>query len=114
MRLHRAAPWVGIGLIALALIILPFALASAGTAWVRITNLAILFALLSLGVNIVVGFAGLLDLRYIAFYAVSAYCYALLASPHFVLHLPFLVILPISAAVACTFRVLLAAPTSQF
>ena len=60
----------------------------------RITNLAILFVLLSLGLNIVVGFAGLLDLGYIAFYAVGAYVYALLASPHFGLHLPFWAILP--------------------
>ena len=44
-----------------------------GTAWVRITNLAILFVFLSLGLNIVVGIAGLLDLGYVAFYAVGAY-----------------------------------------
>ena len=51
-----------------------------GTAWVRITNLAILFAACwRSGLNIVVGFAGLLDLGYIAFYAVGAYVYALLA-----------------------------------
>jgi len=117
MRLFREgassqqASRAAIILIALVLIALPFALAQAGTAWVRITNLAILFALLSLGLNIVVGFAGLLDLGYIAFYGVGAYCYALLASPHFGLHLPFWVILPIGAAVACLFGVLLGAPT---
>jgi branched-chain amino acid transport system permease protein len=98
-------------LIVAALVALPFALASVGTAWVRITNLAILFVLLSLGLNIVVGFAGLLDLGYIAFYAVGAYVYALLASPHFNLHLPWWAILPIGAAVACLFGVLLGAPT---
>ena len=103
--------WIGIVLIAVALAVLPFALTQIGTAWVRITNLAILFVLLSLGLNIVVGFAGLLDLGYIAFYAVGAYVYALLASPHFDLHLPFWVILPIGAAVACLFGVLLGAPT---
>ena len=54
--------WIGIGLIAMALMALPFALAFVGTAWVRITNFAILFVFLSLGLNIVVGFAGLLDL----------------------------------------------------
>src|SRR3954453_19939918 len=108
---HPAAPWVGIIVIVVALSVLPFALASVGTAWVRITNLAILFALLSLGLNIVVGFAGLLDLGYIAFYAVGAYCYALLASPHFGLHLPFWTILPIGAGLACLFGVLLGAPT---
>ncbi len=87
-------------LLACVLVALPFAISHVGTAWVRITNLAILFALLALGLNIVVGFAGLLDLGYIAFYAVGAYAYALLASPHFGLHLPFWMILPIGAAVA--------------
>ncbi len=105
------AKWVGVALIAIALIGLPFALAAAGTAWVRIANLAILFVFLSLGLNIVVGFAGLLDLGYIAFYAVGAYAYALLASPHFDLHLPFWVILPLGGLVACLFGVLLGAPT---
>jgi branched-chain amino acid transport system permease protein len=82
-----------------------------GTAWVRITNLAILYVFLALGLNIVVGFAGLLDLGYIAFYAVGAYTYALLASPHFNLHLPFWLILPLGAVIACMFGVLLGAPT---
>src|SRR5205809_2733435 len=108
---HPRGAWVGILLIAVALVLLPFVLAGIGTAWVRITNLAILFVLLSLGLNIVVGFAGLLDLGYIAFYAVGAYTYALLASPHFDLHLPFWIILPIGAAVACLFGILLGAPT---
>jgi branched-chain amino acid transport system permease protein len=78
---------------------------------VRITNFAILFTMLALGLNIVVGFAGLLDLGYIAFYAVGAYVYALLASPHFDVHWPWWAILPIGAAVACLFGVLLGAPT---
>lgn len=107
----RPAIWVGVVIVAIALFALPFALASVGTAWVRVTNLAILFILLSLGLNIVVGFAGLLDLGYIAFYGVGAYTYALLASPHFGLHLPFWIILPIGAVLACVFGVLLGAPT---
>ena len=114
MKASRANPalfWSGVALVSIALIALPFVLAIAGTAWVRITNLAILFIFLSLGLNIVVGFAGLLDLGYIAFYAVGAYVYALLASPHFGLHLPFWVILPIGALVACVFGLLLGAPT---
>ena len=101
----------GVVLLAVALAALPWALASIGTAWVRITNLAILYCFLALGLNIVVGFAGLLDLGYIAFYGVGAYVYALLASPHFGLHLPFWVILPMGAFVACIFGVLLGAPT---
>jgi len=111
LRRHPAAKWIGVALIAASLIALPFVLAMAGTAWVRITNLAILFVLLSLGLNIVVGFAGLLDLGYVAFYAVGAYTYALLASPHFNIHLPFWIILPIGAAIACLFGVLLGTPT---
>ena len=110
-RTHPAVVRAGIALVALALLALPFALAAAGTAWVRITNLAILFVFLSLGLNIVVGFAGLLDLGYIAFYAVGAYVYALLASPHFNIHWPFWAILPIGAAVAALFGVVIGAPT---
>jgi branched-chain amino acid transport system permease protein len=108
---HPAFAKIGVLLIAVALAVLPFALTHVGTAWVRITNLAVLYILLSLGLNIVVGFAGLLDLGYIAFYAVGAYVYALLASPHFSLHWPFWAILPIGALVACFFGVLLGAPT---
>src|SRR5574343_1264958 len=101
----------GIALIAIALIALPFVAATGGQAWVRIVNFAILYIFLALGLNIVVGFAGLLDLGYIAFYAVGAYTYALLASPHFGLHWPFWVIFPIGAAIACVFGVLLGSPT---
>ena len=111
LKRHPAAPWAGTAIVASALLALPFALAAAGTTWVRITDLAILFVLLSLGLNIVVGFAGLLDLGYIAFYAVGAYVYALLASPHFGIHWPFWAILPIGAAVAALFGVLIGAPT---
>jgi branched-chain amino acid transport system permease protein len=107
----KSAKWAGLALVAATLAVLPFLLAQAGTSWVRITDYAILYCLLALGLNIVVGFAGLLDLGYIAFYAVGAYAYALLASPHFGLHLPFWVILPIGAALAASFGVLLGAPT---
>ena len=111
---RRAIPskaWIGVALVAVALALLPFVAALAGQAWVRILNFAMLYIMLALGLNIVVGFAGLLDLGYIAFYAVGAYVYALLASPHFGLHLPFWVILPLGAAIACIFGVLLGAPT---
>ena len=110
-RARPAVKWTGVLLIAFSLAVLPFALAQIGTTWVRITDYAILYILLALGLNIVVGFAGLLDLGYIAFYAVGAYTYALLASPHFNLHLPFWIILPIGAAIAALFGVLLGAPT---
>ena len=103
--------WLGVLLIAAVLVAVPFVAALGGQAWVRIANFAILYIFLALGLNIVVGYAGLLDLGYVAFYAVGAYVYALLASPHFGLHLPFWVILPLGAAIACIFGMLLGAPT---
>jgi branched-chain amino acid transport system permease protein len=111
VRNDRRLVWAGVALIAIVLLLLPIVLSAYGTFWVRVTNSAILYVFLALGLNIVVGFAGLLDLGYIAFYAVGAYVYALLASPHFNLHLPFWIILPIGAAFACLFGVLLGAPT---
>ncbi|MEW9900038.1 ABC transporter ATP-binding protein [Chitinivorax sp. PXF-14] len=82
-----------------------------GNSWVRAVNFALLYTMLALGLNIVVGYAGLLDLGYIAFYAVGAYSYSLLASPHFGLHLPIWLLIPCGALVACIFGVLLGAPT---
>src|SRR5690349_12446624 len=82
-----------------------------GRAWVRITDVALLFVMLALGLNIVVGYAGLLDLGYIAFFAVGAYSYALLASPQFDVHWAFFAVLPLGALVAACFGVLLGAPT---
>ncbi|MEO5702617.1 MAG: ABC transporter ATP-binding protein [Gammaproteobacteria bacterium] len=84
---------------------------SLGRSWVRILDFALLYIMLALGLNIVVGYAGLLDLGYVAFYAVGAYVYAFLASPHFGLHLPFWAIIPLGAMVAGTFGMILGAPT---
>ena len=104
--------WAAVFAAAVVLIALPFAVdAVLGRAWVRIIDVALLFILLGLGLNIVVGYAGLLDLGYIAFFAVGAYSYALLASPQFGLHGSFVVVLPLAALVAAAFGVLLGAPT---
>src|SRR5215831_18724821 len=103
----RLARWI---VIAIALGA-PFVALAFGKTWVRIADFALLYVLLALGLNIVVGFAGLLDLGYIAFYAVGAYVYAFLASPHFGVHWPFWAILPIGAALAALFGVLIGAPT---
>ncbi len=95
-----------------ALALLPFITdALLGRGWVRILDFALLYIMLALGLNIVVGYAGLLDLGYIAFFAVGAYTYALLGSPQFGLHWPFWITLPLGAMVACLFGVLLGAPT---
>ncbi|MGE5320272.1 MAG: ABC transporter permease subunit [Hyphomicrobiaceae bacterium] len=104
--------WLAFSLLGLGLAVLPFLVdAGLGRSWVRLLDLALLYVILSLGLNIVVGYAGLLDLGYVAFYALGAYVYAWLASPHFGLHLPFWAILPLGAALAAMFGVLLGTPT---
>jgi branched-chain amino acid transport system permease protein len=109
---RKSAAWAGYLLIAASLIALPFVIdATLGRAWVRIVDVALLFTMLALGLNIVVGYAGLLDLGYVAFFAVGAYCYALLASPQHDIHASFLLLLPLGALVAAVFGVLLGAPT---
>jgi branched-chain amino acid transport system permease protein len=69
------------------------------------------FVLLALGLNIVVGFAGLLDLGYAAFFAIGSYAFAMLASPQFGIHLPFWVLLFVASGIAAVFGILLGAPT---
>ena len=111
-------------LIGLVLLVLPLVLQNFGNAWVRIADMALLYVLLALGLNIVVGYAGLLDLGYVAFFAVGAYMYGLLASPHLLdtfpalavyfpngMHMPLWVIVPLGAALAGVFGMLLGAPT---
>ena len=111
-------------LAAIGLFILPMVAQQFGNAWVRIIDIALLYVLLALGLNIVVGYAGLLDLGYVAFYAVGAYMFGLLASPHLTdtfpairamfpagLHSPIWLVIPLGAAVAGTFGMLLGAPT---
>jgi branched-chain amino acid transport system permease protein len=68
---------------------------------------ALVYVMLGLGLNIVVGLAGLLDLGYVAFYAVGAYAYALL-NLHF--GLSFWMVLPLSALLGTLFGVLLGYP----
>lgn len=112
-------------LVAALVIMAPMVIGAAGgNYWVRVLDFAMLYVMLALGLNVVVGFAGLLDLGYIAFYAVGAYVAALLSSPQLSnqfewiaqlapggLHVPFLLIVPCAMALAATFGVLLGAPT---
>jgi branched-chain amino acid transport system permease protein len=78
------------------------------------------FVLLALGLNIVVGFAGLLDLGYAAFFAIGSYAFAMLASNNFAIHtqlwgegihIPFWVLLFLASGIAGVFGILLGAPT---
>ncbi len=127
-------------LLGVGLVVFPFIAAHFGNSWVRIADMALLYIMLALGLNIVVGYAGLLDLGYIAFYALGAYMTALLASPQFAvvlesvintypavgavllhllgpdvaangIHLSVWFIVPLGAALAAFFGALLGAPT---
>lgn len=121
-RRDRQRFWV---VSAIVLLVLPWVVGSVGgNYWVRVLDFALLYVVLALGLNVVIGFAGLLDLGYIAFYAVGAYSYALLASPHLTtqfpaiaalfpagLHFPLWGALIISFGLAAIFGVLLGFPT---
>ncbi len=132
--------YASMAILLIGLMIFPFIAAQFGNSWVRIIDIALLYIMLALGLNIVVGFAGLLDLGYIAFFAVGAYLTGLLASPQFAMllesivnynptvgnalvsimgpdivqngiHLSVWIIVPLAALVAGFFGALLGAPT---
>ncbi|MBT0962181.1 ABC transporter permease subunit [Denitromonas iodatirespirans] len=105
-RYPKATKWLIIILAAVA----PLIAAYFGRSWMRILDFALLYMMLALGLNLVVGFAGLLDLGYIAFYAVGAYTWAFLASPHFGIHMPFWIVLPLGAAFAALAGIMLGFP----
>ena len=86
--------------------------------WIFVFADAGVFVLLAIGLNVVVGFAGLLDLGYAAFFAIGAYTYAFLASDHLLVtplettvHLPFWIVLIVGMFVAAGFGLILGAPT---
>ncbi len=137
---QKSLPSLRLLLLALMLIAFPFVASAFGNSWVRIADIALLYIMLALGLNIVVGFAGLLDLGYIAFFAIGAYLAGLLASPQFAavveslqmeypaagawllqvvgqdiasggIHLSVWLIVPLAAAVAGVAGALLGAPT---
>ena len=64
----------------------------------RVAFDTVVFILLALGLNIVVGWGGLLDLGYVAFYGIGAYAYALLSSEQYGIHLPTIVTIPLVVA----------------
>jgi branched-chain amino acid transport system permease protein len=116
---------LGLLLLGIALLLAPWIVGHAGgNTWVRTLDFALLYIMLALGLNIVVGYAGLLDMGFIAFYAVGAYLAAMLSSPHLLQHFPALaallpsglhasiwVILPLGALLAAGCGLVLGAPT---
>ncbi len=83
------------GVIAFVLIVAPHVMPD--NYWLRIYTMTGLWIMLALGLNVVAGFAGLLDLAYVAFFGIGGYAFALLSSSQFDIHLPFLLVLPMAA-----------------
>src|SRR5262245_41059708 len=81
--------------------------------YTRVGTVALVFALLALGLNVAVGFAGLLDLGYIAYYGVGAYGYAMLSSDKFGVHWQAWLVIPLVVLIAGTLGFLLALPSRR-
>jgi branched-chain amino acid transport system permease protein len=78
---------------------------------IRILGNVCMFAALAVALNVVVGYAGLLDLGFVAFYGLGAYMYGLLSSPQLGLHLPTWISLPVIALLSVAFGLLLGSPS---
>ncbi|HIK29797.1 MAG TPA: branched-chain amino acid ABC transporter permease [Oscillatoriales cyanobacterium M59_W2019_021] len=103
--------WATLITFAFVLVLFPFVDGLARTSWLPTAILILIFVMLALGLNITVGFAGLLDLGYAAFFAIGAYTTGFLSSPQLGNSWNFWLVLPIAAAVAGIFGVILGSPT---
>jgi branched-chain amino acid transport system permease protein len=97
--------------LAFILILFPFVDQIAKTGWIATVIQIQIFAMLALGLNITVGFAGLLDLGYAAFFAIGAYTTGMLSSPHLGIEWNFWIVIWIAAGVAAIAGVILGTPT---
>jgi branched-chain amino acid transport system permease protein len=115
------------GVVFVVVAMLPFFFDS-GSAFIEDATTALIYVMMALGLNIVVGFAGLLDLGYVAFFAIGAYTIGWFGSGFFVdanvhigvtellgrlpgIHLNYLLIIPLAAILAAFFGAILGAPT---
>lgn len=80
---------------------------------VRVAADTMLYVLLAVGLNVAVGWAGLLDLGYVAFYGFAAYLFAELASPHYGLHWPLWATLPLVIAATILLGFVFALPSRR-
>ena len=106
---HRRERMIWAGLALLVLVLLP---ALAGSYVGQVLMLVGLYILMGMGLNLEVGLAGLLDLGFVAFFAVGAYTTALLTAdaPHALAHLPYWAAMPVSVLLAVAVGVLFGLP----
>ncbi len=100
-----------LALLALVVIAFPFADNFTVLGWTSLIIFSLIYVILGMGLNIVVGYAGLLDLGYAAFFAIGAYTTGILSSPQDNITLNFWLVIWIAAAVAAVAGLLLGAPT---
>lgn len=100
-----------IALISFVVVTFPFVDQFTGLRWTAQIIFALIFTILALGLNIVVGFAGLLDLGYAAFFAIGAYTTGILSSPQHGIFLNFWIVIWLAAAMAGVWGLILGAPT---
>ncbi len=108
---HRVRPGLMAALIVALLLIYPYADRALGLGTLYAVTDAMIYVLLALGLNIVVGYAGLLDLGYAAFFAIGAYTMGLFNSPLLGFEWGFWNVIWLSAVVAACFGVIVGAPT---
>jgi branched-chain amino acid transport system permease protein len=115
--LPKPAQWVLLAAFAVLLVLLPVInppiLTTPGSDFPTVLFIVGVYCLAALGLNIVVGLAGLLDLGYVGFYAVGAYSVAMFGSPSSALATayPWVVCIPIAIALSMVAGVVLGAPT---
>jgi branched-chain amino acid transport system permease protein len=110
-RLRRVSWWAWLVLFLAAMSLLP--VFETGGYVRRVGFDTVLYMLLALGLNVVVGWGGLLDLGYVAFYGIGAYAYALLDSSKFGIHLPTLVAIPVVVIIGALVGLLLGLPSRR-
>lgn len=98
-------------ILAFIVVAFPFVDEATSLRWTAQIIFALIFVILGLGLNIVVGYAGLLDLGYAAFFAIGAYTTGILSSPVHSIELNFWLVIWIAAAMAAVWGVMLGAPT---
>lgn len=98
-------------LVAMAVLLLALPKIITSNYWLRIIDIAGLYVMMALGYNLMFGYTGLFNLGFAAFFAIGAYCYAMMASPLHNVHLPFLVILPVAVGLTSLVSYLLGIPS---
>ncbi len=110
-RLRRVSWWAWLVLFLAAMSLLPL-FSSSG--YVRRVGFdTVLYMMLALGLNVVVGWGGLLDLGFVAFYGIGAFAYAALDSDKFGIHLPSLVSIPLIVVIGAVVGLLLGLPSRR-